>query len=92
MIVRALIHYGSSYAWGHENDYEVFASTADVLEELASPGSRTGHPASYFPTAGDWDVRPGERATVALIKVGLDTEVTRVVTVGPRGGFRVERY
>lgn len=101
MRVLAETKYGTSFVWG---DPEPFRSIGDVIREMSDPGSVTNHPRSYFPTAGDWldsyDVRDDGRATVAFLYRPCDCgngpsphphdDAFAIVTVGPRGGMRVE--
>jgi len=100
MTYAADIRYGISYAWtdADRDDDMRFATLADVLAEVRDPGTVTGHPRSYYPCSGDIRPERGEdRATVAFVyRVTDDGEVDRsywlaCVTVGPRGGYRLER-
>ena len=102
MRVRASILYGESYGWtdAWEDDDMVFRSMTDVVREVRSPGSVTGHPRSFFPCAGDWCVDPSMLASwpsgrpVAVIHAVTDddegfADPFKAVVVGRRGGLRL---
>ena len=90
-MVYASIKYGMSYVW---TEYEPFKSIADVKREVADPGSITDHLSSYFPCSRDWEVIGSDREAVAFIHRGDGDydPCTHMITVGHRGGLKVERY
>lgn len=94
-IIRASIRYGESYAWtdvsNPDEEGTSFRSVAEVMRELASPGSVTGHPPSYFPCSRDWHA--GD--VIAFIYATGNNGETLAdpdwyVKVGPRGGLTKE--